>query len=182
MNEFDESKHPRNKDGKFKKKDAGDIVVTEDANKVEQIEEYIYTETEYNSFGWVLKNGIIPYGKYKDFESKFAEATSNPKSAYNKQKTSQGEYMIPVNDILDKVFEGVNNTIVYAKGKIDNPIITRILNIDEYDETNLDRTRRMIYASERRGIQPKDRGFYRFYYSTNFRYNRDFKRNGEKGT
>ena len=24
MNEFDESKHPRDKDGKFKKKDAGD--------------------------------------------------------------------------------------------------------------------------------------------------------------
>lgn len=130
----------------------------------------------------MLENDIIPYGKYKDFESKFAEATSNPKSAYNRQKTSQGEYMIPVNDILDKVFEGVNNTIVYAKGEIDNPIITRILNIDEYDETNLSKRRKEIYVSERRRIRAKAGGVFRLYNSTNYGFELYKQRKSKKIT
>lgn len=51
MNEFDESKHPRDKDGKFKKNGAGNVAVTEDVNEAEQTEKCIYTETEYNNFG-----------------------------------------------------------------------------------------------------------------------------------
>ena len=69
--------------------------------------------------------------------------------------------MIPVSDIYDPSLEGINNTIVYAKGKIDARIITRVLEIDLYNETELSETRRHIYEIERRGTQQKTSGIFR---------------------
>ncbi|MBQ3588893.1 MAG: hypothetical protein II980_00415, partial [Clostridia bacterium] len=138
-----------------------------------------YTEQEYNAFGWVRANNVINAGQYKDFTTKFAEAINGSKAFV---KTKQGEFMIPVSDIYDKVFEGVNNTIVYAKGTIEQPIITRVLQILEFEETILDKMRRIVYASERRGIQQKNRNLYRYYNRTNYGYDWYIKGNGKKDT
>ena len=46
-----------------------------------------------------------------------------------------------------------------------NPIITSVIEIDLYDETNLDTIRRNIYELERRGIQQKVAGVIRRYYA-----------------
>ncbi len=78
--------------------------------------------------------------------------------------------MIPVNDIDDPIFEGINNVIVYAKGTMKMPIITRVLVIDEYDETTLSELRSEIYEAERRGIQQKTKGIFRRYNPSNFGY------------
>lgn len=142
----------------------------------------LYTEEEYNSFGWARANGIINAGQNKDFTSKFAEALTNPKSIYRKQKTKQGEYMIPVSDIYDKFFDGVNNTIVYAKGTIDKPIITRILQIDEYEETTLAKRRKETYEFERRGIRTKTGGIYRLHTPTNYGFEFYKQRKSKKST
>ena len=178
MSEFDENKHPRDKDGKFTYKGKEFTTVKLKSETKEKLKRYfekikaernnIYTKESYNDYGWARANDIINAGQNKDFTSKFAEALTNPKSTYHKQKTKQGEFMIPVSDIYDKTFEGVNNTIVYAKGTIDKPIITRILQIDEYEETILAKRRKEINVFERRGIRTKTGGIYRLHTPTDY--------------
>ena len=70
--------------------------------------------------------------------------------------------MIPVGDY-------VANKIVYMTGEIDDPVITRVLVIEEYNETKLDELRRETYALERRGIQRKAGGVFDTYTSASFR-------------
>ena len=48
--------------------------------------------------------------------------------------------------------EGVKRKIVFAHGTIEEPIITRIIEIDADNETFLSDKRSEIYALERRGI------------------------------
>ena len=154
--------------------------------KVEKTDEY--TEEQYDSFGWVRDNDILNSAQYGDFTSKFADAVSG-NVKFN--KTKNGEFIIPVSDISEPDTEGVNRFLVFAKGKIDKPVISSIIEIYEYDETTLDKTRRNIYASERRGIQPKiGETFIRFNSSDFGAYeykgrlsqnNRDSRDNGRPG-
>ncbi|MBQ2735517.1 MAG: hypothetical protein IJF33_06760, partial [Clostridia bacterium] len=136
-----------------------------------------YTEEQYNNFGWVRANDILNEGQARDFYSKFADAVTG-RARF--PKTKSGEYMIAVSDIYDSDFEGVNNTIVYVKGKIECPQITRVLDIDEYDGTTLTEIRSEIYAIERRGLQRKAGGVCYVYVATDFRYSWNRSRNGSE--
>ena len=57
--------------------------------------------------------------------SLFADAVSKQS---NPPRTKSGEYMIVIG-------ENVDNKIAYMTGEIDMPVITRVLEIDEYNET-----------------------------------------------
>ena len=128
--------------------------------------EYNYTKEEYDAYGWTYANGILDDGQMEDFSHKFSEALVGSKAF---KKTKSGEFMIPVSRMHDIVFEGINNTIVYANGTIEVPTITRVLEIDEYDETKLDKLRREVYAAERRGIQQTSGGVFRRYAAIDYR-------------
>ena len=117
-----------------------------------------YSQKEYNDFGWARANDVLSATENADLRSKFAAAISKQTKP---PKTKAGEYMISVGD-------NVENKIAYMKGTIDNPIITRIIEIDEYDETKLAEMRRFLYATERRGIEQKTRGVHRRYDRTDF--------------
>jgi hypothetical protein len=135
------------------------------------------TEEQYNNFGWVRANDVLNEGEWKDFTSKFAAALSGHTDP---PKTKSGEYMIAVSDIYDPNKEGVNNRIVYAKGSIESPQVSRVLEIDLYDETRLDEQRRDIYAFEGRGIQQTSRGIFRFHFATDVRYQEFKQRKGSQ--
>ena len=74
--------------------------------------------------------------------------------------------------------EDVDNKISYMKGSIEAPVITRVLEIDEYNETKLDEIRRNIYAFERSGIQRQTGGLFTLYTAANFGNNVNAKRSG----
>ena len=112
-----------------------------------------YSEKEYNNFGWARANGVLSVSENADLRSKFAAAISKH---ITPPKTKNGEFMFAIGD-------EVENKIAYMKGQIDDPIITRILEINEYDEKKLSETRRETYALERRGIQREAGGLFRLY-------------------
>lgn len=122
-------------------------------------------ERRYNAYGWASDNHIINAGQRANFDSKFAGVVARGDFA---NKTKSGEYMIPVSDIYDSANEGVENTIVYAKGTIEEPIITAVVKIDADNETDLSELRRELYEAERRGIQQKIEGVLRRYDSFDF--------------
>ena len=141
-----------------------------DARKMETANEGVkysdrYTEQEYRDYGWARANGILNEGQNEDYRSKFADAV-NGYVKFNKSK--RGEFIIPVSDIYDSQMEGIDNILVFAMGNIDNPIITSIIEIYEFDETNLDITRRNIYELERRGIQQTFGDDVKRYYASDF--------------
>lgn len=136
-----------------------------------------YTANEYRNFGWARENNILNAGQNADYRSKFADAkVGRAKFA----KSKWGEYIIPVSDIYDTTFEGINNVLVFAKGTITNPIITSVIEIYEYDETSLDRVRRRIYDSERRGIQQETGELFRRYNSIDFELRPNQQRTGSE--
>ncbi len=126
-----------------------------------------YTEKEYNSFGWVRANDVLSAFENERLRSMFADAKTNQSKP---PKSKAGEYMIAVG-------EDVDNKIAYMQGEIDNPIITRVLTIDEYDETEIDKARRNIYDLERRGIQQETKGVFRLYRKTDFGSYATYERN-----
>lgn len=126
-----------------------------------------YTEKQYLNYGWARENDILNEGQNEDYRSKFADAVTG-RAKFPKSKA--GEYIIPVSDVYDAVFEGVNNVLVFAKGTITDPIITSVIHIYEYDETSLDRIRRRIYDCERRGIQQEAGRVFGRYYASDFEF------------
>lgn len=109
---------------------------------------YGYTKKEYNDFGWARANEILSAGQNEDYRSKFMMLKTNQASF---QVSADGEYMIPVGEKYGEN-EGANNVIVYAKGTIKNPVISRVLTIKEIkDETTLSLLREHIYEVERYG-------------------------------
>ena len=79
----------------------------------------MYTETQYNNFGWARANEVVTYRQWADFDHKFENMTEEVK----RNQTRDGEYMIAVNDMKDKKF-GVDNVIVFAKGTPLHPMVT----------------------------------------------------------
>lgn len=132
-------------------------------NKAKQ--KYKYSTNQYNDFGWARGNEILNAGQNADYKSKFAQAI-NGYEAF--PKTSNGEFMIPVSEIGSKN-EGVNNTIVYAKGTISKPIITRVVKIDVDNETEADLERRWLRDCEGRGVQPTNKTIFKFYYADDYK-------------
>ena len=124
-----------------------------------------YTQKQYNDFGWASENNLLNAGQRANFNTKFATVVSGKNIS---PQTKSGEYMIAVSDIYDANNEGIENTIVYARGTIEEPIITRILQIDADNETDLSEARREVYEIERRGIQQETIGIFRRYNSVDF--------------
>ena len=120
-----------------------------------------YTKEEYNNFGWVRANEVLNVGEYKNFTEKFAKAVTN---GVKFNKTKDGYFMIPVSDIYSDM-EGIENAIVFAKGKIESPEILKVLKIDLDNETDLSIVREDIYENESRGIQTENTKIFRCYNS-----------------
>ncbi len=131
-----------------------------------------YTEEQYNNFGWVRANDVLNKGEWEDFTSKFADAVSE--NIYAPQ-TKNGEYMIAVSDIYDALHYGTDNIIVYAKGSIESPNVSRVLEIAFNNTRDLDKRRRRVYDAGRRGIQPQAGGIFRLHNATDYG-NRFYKR------
>jgi len=121
---------------------------------------YNYTQEQYENFVWARENDILSATENAHLRSLFADAVSGQS---NPPISESGEYMIAIGDNVD-------NKIAYMKGKIDSPVITRILEIDEINETALSRKRSEIYATEWRGIQQTTQGIFRRYDSSDFGY------------
>lgn len=136
-----------------------------------------YSKKDYQAFGWARANNILNAGQNADYRSKFADAKAG-RAKFNKSK--KGEYIIPVSDIHDTTFAGIDNVLVFAKGTVSDPIITSVIEIYEYDETNLDRIRRRIYDSERRGIQQKAGKLFERYNASDFEFRPNQQRAGSE--
>ena len=119
-----------------------------------------YTETEYNNYGWARANNVLSASESERLRSRFAAATQ---SLEHPPKTKSGEFMIAIGDDAD-------NKIAYMRGTIDDPYITKVVEILETDETILDEYRRDIYEAERRGVQRETSNLCRCYYSTDRGY------------
>ena len=126
-----------------------------------------YTEQEYLNYGWVRANDVLNAGEYSNFTSKFADAVEQ-KFIYPKSK--RGEYIIPVSDINEPIFRGTENVLVFAEGKIDNPVINSVIRIYEYDEEVLNNIRGFIYGSESAGVHQESCLSFSRYYSNDFRF------------
>lgn len=122
-----------------------------------------YTEKEYNDFVWARANNVLTAEENAELRSKFSAAKSNQT---NPPKTKSGEFVITLNvRVGNKYYE---NKIAYMKGTIRNPIITRIVEIDEYNETKLAEIRSELYALERQGIRRTSEGIFVQYTSVDF--------------
>ena len=104
----------------------------------------LYTEKQYNNYGWVRVNNVLSAAAYARFSQNFASAVSKHAQFV---RTASGEYIIPTGDI-----DGVNNLLVYASGTIQNPKISKVVKINFDDETNIDNVRRIIYDQARKGL------------------------------
>ena len=130
---------------------------------------WTYTEKEYKAYGWARANDLLSAGANDDFKAKFAQAKRRGQR-FNKAKS--GELIIPVSDIYDSAARGINNTLVFAKGTFDNPVISCIIKILKDSETEIDEIRRYIYGLERRGIQPQTGEDFVRYNASDFRHYR----------
>jgi hypothetical protein len=71
--------------------------------------------------------------------------------------------------------------IVFAQGDIGNPVVTKILQIDEHNETKLDEIRRDVYETERAGIQRQTEGIFTLHSAADFKGNVASQRNVSTG-
>ena len=136
-----------------------------------------YTEKEYNSFGWVRANEVLATDEYHNFTSEFSKAKTSKE--YAEYKSDLDEYMISVGAMHGNK-EGVKNKIVFAKGTMANPEITRIIEIDADNETFLSDEREYIYALEKRGIRSKADETIKVYTSVDARSASFGERSGNK--
>ena len=110
---------------------------------------------------------MLTSDEYKNFTTEFSKAVTS--KAYSTDMTDLGEYMIPVGK-MHGVNEGVKNKIVFAKGTMSYPEITRIVEIDADNETDLVKIRSELYGAEREGIRSKDSGIFKIHASTDYGY------------
>ena len=103
----------------------------------------MYTQEQYNDFGWVRANEVLTYRQWSDFNHKFENMTEEVK----RRQTKNGEYMIAVNDMAGEEF-GVDNVIVFAKGTPLHPVVTKIIKINLGNETEIEIAREIVYESE----------------------------------
>ncbi len=129
-----------------------------------------YSENQYNNFGWVRANDVLNVREFKDFESKFASAKNGVK--YN--KSINNEFIIPICDTKDDLY-GVDNVLVFAKGTLTSPRISKIIRINLDNETVLSIAREIIYDNESIGVQTENSSIFKVYASTNISYNEYIK-------
>ena len=142
----------------------------------------MYTQEQYNDFGWARANEVLTYRQWSDFNHKFENMTEEVK----RNQTRDGEYMIAVNDMEGKKF-GVDNVIIFAKGTSLHPVVTRIIKINLHNESDIELVRGDIYEWEKRGSAFASDAYARVYgeeilditYAKDYRYYREYS--GEMG-
>ncbi len=98
----------------------------------------LYTEKQYNNYGWVRVNNVLNSKDWYQFNRYFADH----KLLKNQfAKTQNGETIIPVGENL--------KYLVYAKGTNKNPIITKVIEIIEDNDYILGRIRDDLIEQER---------------------------------
>lgn len=108
------------------------------------------SDEDYHNYGWVRDNNVISAGHWKTFTTNFADAVARD---YYFDKTPDGEFMIEAYNCYDPLSEA--DVILFAKGTIESPVVTRIIKIKSTISYTIEEARRDIYAFERRGLQSK---------------------------
>ena len=103
-----------------------------------------YTEEQYNSFGWARHAEALTKDELDDLYSKLQEK----KILRRFKQSSSGEAIVEVND-KPKTTLGVDNVFVFVKGKATEPQITRVLRVSLFNETDMEKVRKYIYAREK---------------------------------
>lgn len=132
-----------------------------------------YSQEDYSNYGWVRENNVISAGHWKTFTTNFADAVARD---YYFNKTPDGEFMIEAYNYYDPLSEA--DVIVFAKGTIESPIVTRIVKINSTIFETVEEIRRDIYAFERRGLQSKTGKLLNIYTRVNSRRLSDGRGNG----
>ncbi len=120
-----------------------------------------YTEIQYNNYGWARANNVLSSTENSQAHSMYMRVASK---LVNAPKNNLGEYMIAVGK------DGINNKIVFMKGDVEAPEITRILEIDADNETFLSERREEVYEAECKGIQAKTSRIFKIYYAADYGY------------
>jgi len=97
------------------------------------------TEEQYNNFGWVRANDILESDEYERAMSDFASL----KKGDQYRKTAEGEFVIPTSKYYG-VSEGTVSAIVFVKGEMDLPNITRIWLLNHSNSQTLKKVRGVI--------------------------------------
>lgn len=107
---------------------------------------YVYTQEQYERFGWAVFGGLIEPGHISDLETKIK--ITNPRDKY--PITPSNEFIIAVNPLTERNWS-INNTLLFVKGNQTNWEISRIVQVHLYDETSLEVVRKEIVNDEARG-------------------------------
>ena len=99
----------------------------------------LYTEEEYNRFGWARVNNVISPYTNREFQRHPGIA------AYRKGRTADGFLIVDAGREF-----GIGNTIIITDGRKNAPSIERVYQIsrDNYDDA--ERVRRDLYAAEKK--------------------------------
>ena len=125
----------------------------------------INTAQDYENYGWVRDNDVISAGYWANFTTNFAKALNNKNFD---RITPSGEYMIEVYDQNLYEKDQVIDHIVFAKGTIESPDITKIVKFNFDNEFDIYPKRRNLYEAERRGIRQEAGEIFDIYYKADF--------------
>ena len=134
------------------------------------------SDEDYRNFGWVRDNDVINSGYWKTFTTNFADAV---KKDYKFNKTPAGEFMIEAYNYYDPM--SAADVVVFAKGTIESPIVTRIVKIKQTDQIDIDEKRSELYAAERKGIRREAGEIFVCYNQFDFIGERVDNRNSSEG-
>lgn len=118
-------------------------------------------EREFKHHYWVSAYDLLTKNEFGMLDS----IISNRRNLKKYPKTPSGLYMIEVGE------DGILNKIVFTDGKQLNYSIKKIIEFYLKNETTLDNYRRIIYDTERRGIQSKTTNIFKCYNATDFSFN-----------
>lgn len=104
----------------------------------------IYTEEEYNNFGWAREAEAITKAELDDLYSKIQEKGTLRRF----KRSASGEAIVEVNNKPYTTL-GVDNVFTFVKGSKNFPEITRVLRVSLFNETDMEKVRKYIYAREK---------------------------------
>ena len=105
----------------------------------------LYTEKQYNDFGWARVNGVLTTNENENFKTKYNAIKYG--NNQNIHKTFSGGYIVETNNMAGEDF-AVNNVLVYAKGPFGEPKISKVIKINLDNETAIELVRDTIYEYE----------------------------------
>ncbi|MBQ8743315.1 MAG: hypothetical protein IJZ03_08095 [Clostridia bacterium] len=104
-----------------------------------------YTEEQYNNFGWARYAEAISFNELEDLYSKIQEKGSLRRFKHS----ANGEAIIEVNN-KPKTSLDVDNVFVFVTGTKNVPKITRVLRVALFNENDMEKVRKHIYAREQK--------------------------------